>query len=266
VSALPELQAALGGALRSNEVAGLWALFAEPQAVAERRFAAYRRNVIGNWRSALASTYPVLAQLLGPQRFRELADQYIATYPSASGDLNAYGAALASMLDASAWREALPYLSDIARLEWALLQAYGAADVPDFDFAALAAVPDAAQGALRLQIWSGAALLESPWPLADLWQAHQMTAEARDAALAGIDLSLLSAARYALVARSAGSVFAVSLSTGEAVFLRALQAGQALGEAIAMALGCDAAFNPGAALQRLLALHTLTGFQECENG
>jgi hypothetical protein len=265
MSALPELQAALGGALRGNEGPGLWALFREPQDVAERRFAAYRRNVTGNWRSALASTYPVLVQLLGPQRFLELADQYIVAYPSSSGDLNIYGHALAALLDASPWRDALPYLPDIARLEWALLQAYGATDAADFDLAALAGVPAETQAELRLQVWPAAALIESSWPLADIWQAHQLSTDERDAALAGIDISLFSEPRYALVARSEGSVFAVSINAGEAAFLRALQAAQSLVDAIAMALAADNNFNPGATLQRLIALHTLTGFQENKN-
>ena len=72
--------------------------------------------------------------------------------------------------------------------------------------------------------------------------------------------------RHALVARSEGHVFAVSLNPGEASFLRALQAQQALADVIATALAADAGFNPGATLQRLIALNTLTGFRENKNG
>ena len=264
--ALPELvtnfQATFGSALRDNQTTGIWALFREPQAVAERRFAAYRRNVIGNWRSALASTYPVLAQLVGAISFRELADQYIATYPSSSGDLNAYGDAMPTLLEASVLRDVSPYLPDIARLEWALLQAYGAADAADFDLAALAGVPAPAQAELRLNVWPAALLIDSPWPLADIWQAHQLVTGARDAALADIERSPASQLHHTLVARSEGRVFALALNTGEAVFLRALQAAQSLTEAITTALAADNTFNPGATLQRLISLHTLTGFQE----
>lgn len=274
--ALPELQVALGGALCSHQAAPVWALFRESQDVAERRFAAYRRNVIGNWRSALASTYPVLAQLLGPQRFRQLADQYIASHPGNSGDLNDYGGELASLLDAAEWCEerceersdALPWLADMARLEWALLGAYGAADAAPFELAALAGVPFEQQAALRLQVWPGVALLASKWPLVEIWQAHQLTAEARDAALADIDLTPANVPCYALVARCAGRVFAAPLGAAEATFLQALQASQTLAEAIGAALESDADFNPGSALQRLIALQTLTGltpFEENKN-
>lgn len=265
MSALPDLQVLLGGALRGHEVTELWTSFREPQAVAKRRFAAYRRNVIGNWRSALASSYPVLAQLLGAQRFHELADQYIASYPSGNGDLNAYGEALASLLDASALNMEWPCLSAIARLEWALLLAYGATDAADFDLAALAEVDAEAQADLRLQVWSAAVLIASPWPLVAIWQAHQLAAHERDAALAEIDLRPSGQARYTLVARAAGEVFAVSLADDEAAFLRALQARLTLAEAIGAALALNETFNPAAALQRLIALRTLTGFQENKN-
>lgn len=263
--ALSELQSAFGRALRDGPTSALWSLFSEPAVLAERRLAAYRRNVIGNWRSALASTYPVLAQLLGAQRFRELADQYIASCPSDSGDLNAYGGEMAALLEASVLRGELPYLPDLARLEWALLAAYGAADAAAFDLTALAAVPAQAQANLRFRVWAGAALIESHWPLAEIWQAHQRPTSERDAMLAAIDLSASGEPHNALIARSAGRVFTVALTTGEAVFLRALQAGQTLAETIAAALAVETTFNPGAALQRLLVLRTLTGFQENRN-
>ncbi|MBL8416291.1 MAG: putative DNA-binding domain-containing protein [Propionivibrio sp.] len=261
---LPEVQAVFGGALRNDAAPGhtpaLWALFTEPEALAERRLAAYRRNVIGNWRSALASSYPVLAQLLGAQRFRQLADQYIAGYPSRSGDLNDYGGELAAWLEASSLSSERPYLPDMARLEWALLVAYGAVDAAVFDLAALAEIPSALQPNLRLHIWAGAAFIESPWPLVDIWQAHQLTEDERDSALAAIDALSHSAPCRALVVRSEGRVSALALTASEAAFLRALQSGQTLAEAITAALSEDPAFNPGATLQAFIVQRTLTGF------
>ena len=264
MSSLPEMQFMFGRALRNNSSSGiapaLWAMFSEPEAVAERRLAAYRRNVVGNWRSALASTYPVLAQLLGPQRFGELADQYIVVCPSKCGDLNAYGEGLAAQLEASSLSKALPYLPDMARLEWALLVAYGAEDAAVPDLAALSAVPACAQANLRFQVWSGAALIESPWPLVEIWRAHQWDPEQRDIALAGIDPDRSSTLCRGLVIRSEGSVSVQELSVGEAVFLRELRSGQSLGEAIRAALMDEEEFNPGATLKDFISSRTLSGF------
>jgi hypothetical protein len=265
---LPEVQAVFGSALRYDAAPGhtpaLWALFTEPEALAERRLAAYRRNVIGNWRSALASSYPVLAQLLGAQGFRQLADRYIAGFPSRSGDLNDYGGELAAWLEAASLSSEQPYLPDMARLEWALLVAYGAADAAAFDLAALAAVPADVQPNLHLHVWAGAALIESAWPLVDIWQAHQFAEDERDSALAAIDIRSPSAPCRALVVRSEGRVLALALTAGQAAFLRVLQSGQTLAVAIAAALGEDPAFNPGATLQTFIAQRTLTGFSTNE--
>lgn len=261
---LPEIQVMFGRALRGNAGSGiapaLRAMFREPEAVAERRLAAYRRNVVGNWRSALASTYPVLAQLLGPQRFGELADQYIVVCPSKCGDLNAYGEGLAAQLEASSLSKALPYLPDMARLEWALLVAYGAEDAAVPDLAALSAVPASAQASLKFRVWSGATLIESPWPLVEIWKAHQLEPEQRDCLLAGIDPERSSTPCRGLVTRSEGSVSVRELSVGEAAFLRELQCGQSLGEAIRAALIDEEDFNPGVALKDFTASRTLSGF------
>ena len=260
---LPEWQAAVGGALLNGVTAGRQlmpgVMFSEPEAVVERRLAAYRRNVNGNWRSALASTYPVVAQLLGQQRFRQLADRYSADYPSGSGDLNAYGHDLAMFLEESPLRLELPYLPDMARLEWALLVAYGAVDDPAFDLAALAAVPVARHADVLIGVWAGTALIESPWSLVDLWQAHQLAKNDRDAVLAGIDISSPLKCR-GLVVRSEGRVSVLTLGAGEAVFLRALQSGQPLGQAIVMAMKAADGFNPAVALHRFINTGTLTGF------
>ena len=261
MSALPELQATLGDALHGKGGDALWPLFREPRAVAERRFAAYRRNVIGNWRSALESTYPVLAQRVGPAAFRTLADHYIAAHPSVSGDLNAYGSEMAALLENSALHSEPPYLADLARLEWALLQAYGAPDAAAFDLAALAAVPVQKQAGLRLEVWPGACLIDSSWPLPAIWQAHQLAPDARDEMLSGLDLSSPQPS-CTLAARSEGRVYAVALSGGEAAFLHAILRGQPLAEALACALAVDATLNPGAVLHRLIGLHVLTGFRE----
>lgn len=265
---LPEMQTVFGGALRNDAAPShnpaLWALFTEPEALAERRLAAYRRNVIGNWRSALASSYPVLAQLLGAPRFRQVADQYIAAHPSRSGDLNDFGGELAVWLAASALSREQPYLPDMARLEWALLVAYGAADAAVFDLAALAEVPAAVQPNLRLHVWAGAALIESRWPLVDIWQAHQLAGEERDSALAAIDVLSPSAPCRTLVVRNEGRVLPLALTGSEAAFLSALRSGQTLAEAITAALNEDRTFNPGATLLAFIAQRTLTGFSANE--
>ena len=52
--------------------------------------------------------------------FGEAARQYIVGHPSLSGDLNDYGGEFAQFLAAYPHAADLPYLPDVARLEWAI--------------------------------------------------------------------------------------------------------------------------------------------------
>ena len=92
------------------------------------RLAVYRHNLHSNWRAALADTHPVVERLVGPAFFGEAARRYAIAHPSASGDLNRFGAGFARFLGAYEHARDLPYLADVARLEWAWHECFHAAD------------------------------------------------------------------------------------------------------------------------------------------
>src|SRR5205814_1248125 len=105
--------------------------------------AIYRRNVLANLHDALAAAYPVVRRLVGDAFFRELAERFARAHPSASRDLHRYGKPLPQFIADYAPAVGLPYLADVARLEWAVAQAFHAASARAFDYAALAAVAEA---------------------------------------------------------------------------------------------------------------------------
>ena len=104
------------------------------------RIAVYRNNVLGNYRRALAATYPVLRRLVGGPIFDAAIVAFVRAHPSRHGDVNRYGGELARFLETYPPAREPPYLPDIARLEWAIDQANIAADAAALDLAALAAV------------------------------------------------------------------------------------------------------------------------------
>lgn len=245
---LPEQQRAFGSALAEGVTPRLAAFFADDAEKLERRFAAYRRNFWANHRNPLAATYRVVEMLVGSAAFHGLATAYVAGHPSANADLNFYGADFGDFLAGDAVAAANPYLPDVARLEWALLEAYGAADAPAFDFAALAAVPPERQVALRPLSAPGLALLASDYPLAAIWYAHQGTdGAARDALLAAIDLAPQPG--WTLVVRSRDDAVAPhALSTGAAAFGLACRDGKPLGAALAAAVAAEPGMDVGCLL------------------
>ena len=126
---LHELQTAFVATMRGGEpLADLEAaVLAGGLSVAER-LAIYRNNHRLTLAGALASAYPVLERLLGCTSFAQLAARYVAQTPSASGDLHGYGACFGAFLDDFAPLADWPWHADLARLEWAVHEAYYAAD------------------------------------------------------------------------------------------------------------------------------------------
>ncbi len=195
------------------------------------RLAVYRANVFGNWNAALAGAYPIVRKIVGAEFFDAMARNYARAHPSASGDLHEYGAQLARFVQDYAQTQDLPYLPDVAHMEWLTHRAHYAADASPFDFSR----------PTELRLAPACALLESSWPLARLWEAHQDGSENTAVDLgAGPDRILLH--------RPAWRVEVCSLRPGDYRFLERLQAGEALGPALEAAVAADGAFVARVAL------------------
>lgn len=208
--------------------------------------AIYRANVFGNWASALASAYPIVRRIVGEPFFGGLARSYALAHPSRSGDLNEFGAELAAFVAVFPHTTDLPYLPDVARMEWLAHRAWSAADAPPFDPRRLAGVALDELARARLALAPACALLRSDWPLGQLWLAHQ------DGEERPLAVDLAAGPDRVLVCREpvTDRVTVASLSAGDERFLEAAQAGAALGEALEAAVHADAAFDASGALAR----------------
>ena len=225
--------------------------------VSQRGLAAYRRSIFGNLGHALQATYPVLFTIVGGPFFREVARQYLLSHASLSGDLNDYGGKMAEFLAAYPHAQDLPYLPDVARLEWAIQSVYYAAETPEVDLSLLATTPPERYGELGFTLNPATARIDSPWPLSDIWRVNQ-EGFAGDMHL-NIDLKAGSPVLPYLVLRQAGLVRVEALSQGQATLWHALQAGMTLNVATEQALAQDPDFDLAAALQAMVAAGLLLG-------
>lgn len=224
------------------------------------RFAVYRNNVVASLTAALADTFEVVRQLVGEAFFATLARHFVAAHPPRSPRLAEYGAALPAFIERfvaqHAPADALPYLSDVARLEYARVQAAHEADAAVLSAAAVAARladPAALPGA-RLALHPSLRVLVSAHAVASLWAAHQADSDAIEAAVGRVDPGRPEAA---LVLRADDDVIVVPLPHASAAFVAALAAGATLAEALAQGESCRAPdglpFDPAAAFGVLLA-------------
>jgi uncharacterized protein len=197
--------------------------------------AVYRGNVFGNWAQALESAYPIVRKIVGEEFFRGLAREYARLHPSASGDLNEYGAQLAGFVAEFPHTQDLPYLPDVARMEWLAHRAYYAADAEPFGFGTV-------NESSCLALAPACALIVSDWPLARIWTVHQ------DDYQGEIDVDLGSGPDRILVHRPKWRAQVRSLAPGDYRFLDMARQGKTLGEALEAAAAEDPGFDPALAL------------------
>src|SRR5579862_1142785 len=171
---LRELQRNFSAAIMFDDCAALASLGIVPAGIdPASRIAIYRSNIMGNYRRALAATYPVVRALVGAPFFDAACDVFVRAHASARGDVNRYGGDFATFLRSYAPARDLEYLPDVAGLEWAVDQANIAADTPPLDTTALAAVSPDRVVNLQFVLHPSARLLTSPFPILHIWQVNQ---------------------------------------------------------------------------------------------
>ncbi|MDE2623336.1 MAG: putative DNA-binding domain-containing protein [Betaproteobacteria bacterium] len=214
----------------------------------------YRNNWRHNLRAALAGAYPVLEQVVGTEFFHHLASRFMEVHPSTSGNLHDYGAALPAFLHGFAAAQSLPYLPDLAALEWACHRAYFAQDENPLDLQALARVPEDELEQLAFALHPACALLSSAWPVAAIWHAHQPGAPE------DFHIDLDAGLCRLLVGRSEGKATLTELAADEFLWLSRICAGATLGQATTQTLESHPDFNPGTLLPRLALNGTFVRF------
>ena len=198
----------------------------------------YRNNVFGNLAGALANAYPVVRKIVGEGFFKAMAHEYSREHPSTSGDLNEYGARLPGFVGSFPHTQDLPYLPDVARMEWVAHLAYYAAESEPV-------------GDLPFTLAAGSAPMRSDWPLARLWEVHQ------DSYCGEISVDFAPGPYRILVFRSAWRVEVQPITLGEYRFIAGAGRGEPLGELLEAAVKLDPAFEPAAALARLARMGAL---------
>jgi len=199
----------------------------------------YRANAGALAERALAAVYPTLQLLLGAESFAALAQAFWHAHPPARGDIAQWGAAMATFIGVDPQLASEPYLSDVARLEWAVHIAQGAADSagPPRGLELLGAHDPSG---LWLLAQPGTALVPSAHPVVSIWQAHRPQAQTRPDRFAALRASFSAGrAEPALVWRSGWQVQVVALTPAEAGFTQAVLQGQSLGTALAAAAEPD---------------------------
>ncbi len=143
---------------------------------AERALEIYRNSIIGNYIACLKQTYPVCYQLVGEDFFVALANCYIAQAPSYSENLNHYGEEFSQFIKSFAHTQSIPYLSDVAHLEWlchCVMQAEDSPKLENEHWQSLLIDEQLEQIVFCLP--KALALMRSNYPVQRIWHVHQVS-------------------------------------------------------------------------------------------
>jgi hypothetical protein len=191
---------------------------------AEVRLGVYSHAYFARIHAALRNDFSALARALGAAAFHDLVKLYLVAHPPRHWSLRYVGDRLADFVGAHAaaglFRARWPFAGDLAALEWALLDAFDAADASPLAREDLAAVPAESWGDLRLRPGPGLALLRLGWPV------HRLRERLESEELP----ALAPEATAVAVWRQGERVFYRALPADEADALAGLVAGERFGE------------------------------------
>ena len=187
------------------------------------RLAVYTGGYLERTREALADVYEAVEHVLGPRRFADLAREYARRYASHDYNLSLRGRHLPDFLARHTLSHELPFLPDLARLEWLVCEAFHAFDVP-LEPSHVTGLSLDEWDQMRIAFQPSVGCVASAWPIRDVWEARARPA-------ADVDIDLINRPQRVLVFRRDTRVVCDLIEAGAQRVLEALLKGLTLGDA-----------------------------------
>jgi hypothetical protein len=164
---LADVQRAFGEAIRSpSTVSGDVAGFVGPGARSPAaQLETYREQFWWRHLGCMIEDFPALQAVVGEDAFATLCERYFAVHPPASFLLRDLGARFAEFLEQSGEPR---LVCDLARVEWAFVDAFDAADAPPLDPASLGAMGEDDWPRAVLTLQPSLILLSLAYPAEDV--------------------------------------------------------------------------------------------------
>lgn len=134
----------------------------------------YRHSILASLIHALKETYPVCFQLVGESFFSVMSRQYALLTPSTHPDLNDYGSCFAEFISSYQQAASVPYLADIARLEWLCNLSLLATNEQLNNLHLLDGLSEHDTLRVIFLMPASSYALHSSYPVADIWRMHQI--------------------------------------------------------------------------------------------
>lgn len=182
---------------------------------ADERMSIYRNSVYGCLiNGALKKTFPATLNLLGEAFFSKMAEHYVDTHASENADIAVFGKGLPAFLQTFEPVQYIPYIAEVAKLEWLCHEAFVAADKAIFDIDAFGQLSASDRTKVVFYLAPDVKLIESDFPIDKIWQYGIKNDDSQ------APPKLASGPFYCMVHRRDYRVVVEPLSKNEFVFLK----------------------------------------------
>jgi len=210
----------------------------------------YRESAIGNIIIPMQITYPVIEKLVGREFFRATCRQYIKTYWPKTGNMDDYGQEFAEFLSNFEPVKELPYISDVARLEWLYHESSIADDMEPSDWTSFASLSEDDIEKTEILLHPTVRLFYSLYPVKEIWDINQHEPQANSE----LDLDTLEGG-YILCYRQGIKTVTLTIAEADYTFLFAILNGKTLYQSAELALDID----QGLDIQGIMATYLKNG-------
>jgi Putative DNA-binding domain len=183
---LREVQRAIARSILSHDDIDAMQHLPYDALVSGDRLSVYRDNFAATLVKALRLSYPAVEKLVGHEFFEGAVRTFIDGHPPRTAYLNDYGSNFGDFLEEFPASAQLPYLPDVARLEWAISASLNAVDAPVLDVAALARLTQSDHSRVRFVPHPSLRLLSARYSADAIWRG---VLAGDEAALGAIDLT-----------------------------------------------------------------------------
>jgi len=185
------------------------------------RVGIYHQSYFSRLEECLADDYPAVKYALGDAAFAQLCRDYATAWPSKGTNLNVFGVHLVEFLEERAM--ATSFVSELARLEWAIVDVLHSPSADSFSTSDLSSLPSDRLEAVRFAPSPSVRLLSCEYPVNQYFQDYLDDARPRLPAKTG---------SFVLVARQGYRIRRLELQPNQATVLRRLLSGEPLGASL----------------------------------
>lgn len=141
------------------------------------RLEVYAKGYIARVHESLTESFEAVGHVLGHGMFVKLAEDYAAEYPSQNYNLSLLGSNLSSFLKTYDAVKELPFLPDLAEMEWKIAEAFHTFDRPVEGLEILSTLSGGDLEKIKIEFQPHVQIVKSEWPIWDIWHVRKEPVE-----------------------------------------------------------------------------------------